>query len=182
MSYHFVGGVRYVTEQCCNCGMAFAMTEDFRARRKKDKTTFYCPAGHAQHYVGKTEEQELREKLDEAHRRMAGIATRAYTAEAQRDGLKRSQLKLRERIRNGVCPCCNRSFGNLREHMKTQHPEYGTKETAAQLLDLFGLTKAQLAAEVGVSGPSVTKYFQGKAGTYVKARVDRWVDEQLEAK
>jgi hypothetical protein len=28
------------------------------------------------------------------------------------------------RIGNGVCPCCNRSFTNLRRHMTTKHPEY----------------------------------------------------------
>lgn len=28
------------------------------------------------------------------------------------------------RIRNGVCPCCNRSFKDVHRHMKSQHPEF----------------------------------------------------------
>ena len=31
------------------------------------------------------------------------------------------QLK---RIHKGVCPCCNRSFTNLKRHMETKHPEH----------------------------------------------------------
>ncbi len=30
------------------------------------------------------------------------------------------QLK---RVNKGVCPCCNRTFVNLANHMKTTHPE-----------------------------------------------------------
>jgi len=30
--------------------------------------------------------------------------------------------KLKKRVTNGVCPCCHRSFQNLRRHMATKHP------------------------------------------------------------
>ena len=53
----------FVTETCCNCSMPFAMTEDFQKARRQDRKTFYCPAGHGQRYVGKTEEQKLKDVL-----------------------------------------------------------------------------------------------------------------------
>ena len=49
-------------------------------------------------------------------------------AEAQRVALAR----IRQRIANGVCPCCQRSFGNVRAHMETQHPDY-----TAPILEAF---------------------------------------------
>jgi hypothetical protein len=39
----------------------------------------------------------------------------------------RSVTKLKQRVANGVCPCCHRSFVNLHRHMAGQHPDY-TKE------------------------------------------------------
>jgi hypothetical protein len=32
--------------------------------------------------------------------------------------------KIKNRVGNGVCPCCDRSFTNLRRHMSTQHPAW----------------------------------------------------------
>ena len=32
--------------------------------------------------------------------------------------------KFIERTGNGVCPCCKRSFTNLRRHMNTKHPNF----------------------------------------------------------
>jgi hypothetical protein len=33
----------------------------------------------------------------------------------------KAKKKLRERIQNGVCPECHRSFDNLRKHMVHKH-------------------------------------------------------------
>lgn len=55
-------------------------------------------------------------------RRLLAIAAAALgrSLTAQRGATKR----LSNRVKNGVCPCCTRSFHNLREHMKTQHPDF----------------------------------------------------------
>lgn len=34
--------------------------------------------------------------------------------------------KLKNRIAKGVCPCCQRSFQNLKRHMESQHPDFST--------------------------------------------------------
>lgn len=31
---------------------------------------------------------------------------------------------MKNRVANGVCPCCNRHFENLERHMKGQHPDF----------------------------------------------------------
>lgn len=36
--------------------------------------------------------------------------------------------RTRNRIAAGVCPCCNRTFQNLADHMRTLHADYVAAE------------------------------------------------------
>lgn len=112
-------------EACFACGCEFAMTRDFYDNRQRMKDTFYCPAGHAQHYTGKSD-KELRR---EAEARARAAEDQAAAARLELNRVKREakaeQARLAQRARGGVCPCCNRSFVQLARHMKTKHPEHG---------------------------------------------------------
>ena len=50
-------------EDCPNCHIIFFVPAAFQAARIKDKQTFYCPNGHRPNYIGKTEEEKLREQV-----------------------------------------------------------------------------------------------------------------------
>ena len=50
---------------CAHCGQPFAMSQDKAERLRKCHNTFYCPDGHAQKFIGKTEEERLRERVRE---------------------------------------------------------------------------------------------------------------------
>ena len=54
------------SESCYLCGISFGMPSEFKASRLSDKKTFYCPNGHAQHYVGETD----RDRADRLNRRL----------------------------------------------------------------------------------------------------------------
>lgn len=108
------------TEECCNCGMMFAMPEDYRAKKVKNKTLFYCPAGHAQSYIGETFER----KLENERRRAAAAEGRAERLEYRRRAAVGQVTKIKNRISRGVCPCCNRTFQDLARHMQSKHPDY----------------------------------------------------------
>ncbi|MCA0318194.1 MAG: hypothetical protein LCH88_09010 [Proteobacteria bacterium] len=123
--------IELVTEQCCNCGMAFAMTADFKKRRLKDRQSFYCPAGHSQHYTGKSKEDQLAEELSRERQRLARYADmlgeegELRRAAERRASAARGQVtRLKKRAAAGVCPCCNRTFTNLARHMAGQHPGF----------------------------------------------------------
>ena len=62
--------------------------------------------------------------------RQAGEAKHATRRMAAAKG---ELTKMKKRVGNGVCPCCNRQFVNLQRHMATQHPGYavGNDEDAA---------------------------------------------------
>jgi hypothetical protein len=49
-------------ENCTTCGIAFAMPQDFRDARLRDKKTFHCPNGHSLSYT-QNEEDRLKSVL-----------------------------------------------------------------------------------------------------------------------
>jgi hypothetical protein len=125
-----------VTEVCCACQCPFAMPKDLEDRARKDHGVyFYCPNGHSQHYTGKTEEQKLRESLDNTKRLLdssreayRGERERRVSAERSATAYKGHATRLRKRVGNGVCPCCNRTFKQLSAHMERMHPGWADAE------------------------------------------------------
>jgi DNA-binding transcriptional regulator YiaG len=177
----FVNGIEFRTEQCCNCGVAFAMTADFMRRRRNDRKTFFCPNGHGQHYVGKTEAEKLREELERKQNALDAERRRAVALEQQRDQIAKAHRKMRDRVRNGVCPCCNRTFQNLMAHMRTEHPDFGTA-TLKMLRDAYGLTQSAVANEIGITSVYVSLHERGKSvPVYAKQRIESWIERNSEA-
>lgn len=121
-------------EECCNCHITFAMPKDLQRRCGETGGNFYCPLGHAQHYTT-TEVQRLRDKLvreqnwrKDADIRAQAAQDQAQTAERSARAYKGQVTKIRKRVANGVCPCCNRTFANLARHMAGQHPGFEASE------------------------------------------------------
>lgn len=124
---------------CCTCKVQFAIdgTTYTVLNQQKEKGTFYCPHGHAQHFA--TGETELQKAQREASRLRQQIAQRddeIKELEKQKEHEKRSAIaykgkvtELKNRAAAGVCPCCNRTFVNMARHMESQHPDF-KKEVA----------------------------------------------------
>lgn len=175
----FVENQWLATEICCNCGMLFAMPADVQRRRREDHKSFFCPAGHGQHYTGPTEADKLRREVEREREVREAAETRAGKAEQNLAQVARAHRKMRERVMNGVCPCCNRSFGNLREHMKTEHADFGGARTLLELRQAFGMTQAAVANEAGVPQPVVSAFERGKpVSRQASERLQAWLDMQ----
>jgi hypothetical protein len=119
-------GTTYETLDCPVCGLFFAITEEFEKRRRDDGKGFYCPNGHSMSY-GDTVRDQLRREKD----RVAMLRSNLDQVRADRAAIERSRAavrgqltKVKKRVANGVCPCCNRSFPDLSAHMSTKHPDY----------------------------------------------------------
>ena len=120
----------FVAEVCVNCGIAFAIDSKVGRRFKETGGTFYCPNGHAQHYT-ETEIVKLQKQLEREKKNTEWAQNNAKAERTARERTERrliarksANTRLRNRIKNGVCPCCTRSFVNLREHIKTKHPDF----------------------------------------------------------
>lgn len=115
--------ISMVTEICCNCGVAFGLPSDLQEILRNDPDKwFYCPNGHRQHYSESREvrlRKEAEAKLEAARREITQINTSKIQIEGE---LLKTQRKLK-RVHNGTCPCCKRTFQNLKNHIKSKHPE-----------------------------------------------------------
>lgn len=128
MTSTFVMGTEYVEITCGHedhgpGDLAFAMTRRFYNETQRTRRAWYCPMGHRRIWLGKTTETQLQEAKarETALQDQLGAAIR--DAEATRAALMRD----RQRFANGVCPCCNRSFPNVRAHMASKHPDFSTE-------------------------------------------------------
>jgi len=137
----FAVSAEFVIEECCNCGIAFGMTkalnQECRNRPGPNGKRFYCPNGHDQYYTGETEADKMRRERDRLAQSVAQWQDEAAQQQERRMAAERSAAALRgqitkinKRAANGVCPCCTRSFTNLRRHMATKHPTFAAEETS----------------------------------------------------
>lgn len=115
---------------CARCSMPFGITSDFEQRHRDNHDTFYCPNGHPNYYSGKSESEKLKQDILQQQERMeylqkANNSLHAKITEKNHEirAHKGAKTRLVNRIKAGVCPCCNRSFENLRRHMANKHPE-----------------------------------------------------------
>jgi len=120
---------------CWNCGVTIVMPEHMYNTRRNDHQSFYCVNGHSGAFKGKSEAER---KLEAAEQSLANQKARLEWAEAEAKRAKEAQAaaerkasaakgevtKIKNRVGNGVCPCCNRTFQNLMRHMKTKHPKF----------------------------------------------------------
>jgi hypothetical protein len=134
---HLTEAVTFEREDCITCGVVFFVPAQFKAQRRNDAKSFYCPSGHSMVYR-EGEADKLRKQLQAAEaraeqerkdkewykQRQADERAARETTERRLSAAKGQQTKLRNRIKNGVCPCCTRTFSNLQRHMATQHPEF----------------------------------------------------------
>lgn len=117
---------------CGNCGVHFGMDEGFKNARLKDKRSWFCPNGCSRVFTSKTEAEKLQEELDQTKARLANSREQVEFQRQQKEKEERRVRayrgvvgRFRKRVGNGVCPCCNRTFRQLSQHMAKKHPKYG---------------------------------------------------------
>lgn len=126
--FDLFGNPSFARIKCCNCQIVFGMLQSHQAIRLDDHKAFWCPNGHEQYYIGEREVDKLRKILEteranakwfQARRDELEKKNRAARSMITRVSNEKSRLE--ERIKNGVCPCCKRSFQNLKRHMASKH-------------------------------------------------------------
>lgn len=126
--------VQMETIICYKCAIPFSVPQQYKTHLRSSQDSFFCPNGHSQSYT-KSTETILREKIERIEREKQNevnyLKNQIYQKEEkiisqkkENIVLKSKHTKLKNRVVNGVCPCCNRSFKGLHEHIKKQHPEF----------------------------------------------------------
>ncbi len=116
--------------ECCVCGITFAIPQQLLETLRSDGGSFYCPHGHCLTFGDSEKKRMARELAQALHGREQAQAaardaeTKARIAEAETAAVRKQQIQLQKRVKNGCCPCCNRNFQNLQRHIATKHPEF----------------------------------------------------------
>jgi hypothetical protein len=115
----------------CWCGMRHAVPEELRQHQLRahndergNVPSIYCPLGHSHVPAGKSKATQLEESLQWERERSARLAAARDQAEASARAYKGVATKARKRAAATLCPCCNRSFVQMRRHLETKHPDY----------------------------------------------------------
>ena len=120
---------------CGECGGVYAMNQRY-VKQKSDKGGYWtCPYCKCSWGYGESEIQRLDKQLKQAQKQKEWAEQSIkierelrHKAELRERGQKAAKTRIKNRIANGVCPCCNRSFQNLHQHMKKQHPDYADSQ------------------------------------------------------
>lgn len=127
-----------ITEECCNCGVLFAITREMHDRLLSEgrKASFFCPNGHSQHYLKESDADKakrLQAELDKANEEKASLRQSVDHAWAQYDAehmkVRESERKRRiaeRRAAAAVCPVpgCKRQIIQMKRHLESKHPGY----------------------------------------------------------
>lgn len=127
-AYDTATTIQINAQWCSGCGLAYGLPEGYLDARREDHKSWTCPNGCVRHFPrGKTDAQ----KLEEAQIRNTALQDQLTAAVADAETVRVALLRDRQRFANGVCPCCNRSFDNVRRHMSSKHPDYDVTKVKA---------------------------------------------------
>ncbi len=138
----FTENITFTVIECASCGVQFGLEENHRQHLIKYSNTFYCPNGHANVY-GQNAKDKLLAELKRKEQELADTAIQKRRLEnelIEKENILAQKIKQLlktsrdlKRLENGVCPCCNRSFHNLQQHIANEHPELVGKEKMAMI-------------------------------------------------
>lgn len=127
----YAGATDLISMVCPTCGVTYAIPKVMQKAAYDAghrKITWYCPNGHDLGYNGPSEAEKEAERYKadaEWYRQHSGrLAADLDQTRASLRAQKGATTKARKRHAAALCPCCNRSFVQLRRHMAAKHPDY----------------------------------------------------------
>ncbi|KKN75776.1 hypothetical protein LCGC14_0376520 [marine sediment metagenome] len=111
---------------CGECGGVYALTQRYLKEKREHGGYWTCPYCKCTWGYNKelSELAQTKERLEREQYYLANERSRHDQTRASLRGHKAAKTRLKNRIANGVCPCCNRHFTNLNRHMTTMHPDF----------------------------------------------------------
>jgi hypothetical protein len=135
MSYT-VGGREFVFSDCITCGVTYAVPKTMWDKQRQSGGYHHCSNGHSQGW-DKTESEDarIRRERDQLKQQNARLEEEASFALVRAEKAEKATKRLKKRASAGTCPCCQRTFSNMAEHMKHQHPQF-VSEGGAKVVPL----------------------------------------------
>ena len=113
--------------ECWVCGVPFRLSAAFVEASKRHHTGFKCPRGCSLGFGESTEDLLKREKEQSALAFQAQINEANHARLVAEKAAKKAiadKRKVERRVAHGVCPCCNKTFADIANHMITEHNDF----------------------------------------------------------
>lgn len=110
---------------CKKCGGVFALNEKFLKHARNNRGHYNCPYCDTQWSWSESEADRLRAQLAASANELQRVKMDCNAERSMRESAERRAVEAQrkiKRVENGLCPCCNRTFRNLRRHMLVRHP------------------------------------------------------------
>jgi hypothetical protein len=126
-----------LTVAICWCGMRHAVPVELRELQRRQQgdgrevQPVYCPLGHEYIPSGKSKVAKLEEELERERQRAQAERDLREDTERRLSAQRAATTRAKRRQAAAVCPCCNRSFVQLRRHMAAKHPEHLAEHSIA---------------------------------------------------
>lgn len=119
---------------CGECGGAYALNARYVQQRREEGGFWNCPYCQCNWGFPRngSELARLKRKLEYTEADAMAAREQRDRNERRRRAEKAAKTRLRNRVANGVCPCCSRHFTNLERHIQSQHPEFTGNETGTE--------------------------------------------------
>jgi len=184
--------------ECPKCGVRHGIPQSLLLQAQENRWDskhprwIHCPNGHTWALTGKSDADQLRLERDRLKQRVAESQDDARyqrelreQAEKTASAYKGVATKLKNRAKAGLCPCCNRSFENLRRHMATKHPDFSGDLSGDVATDLRkirvarGYTQREVAAIAGVRSDQISSFERSRhVEPKAAAKIAGWVSER----
>lgn len=131
MSYALEVNLTLETLTCGGCGITFGIPSTLHRQYVESGITINCPnvscpwGGMVR---GESDVAKLEKRLEQQVKARRWAEERAEQERRSHIATKGHLTRTRKRVAKGVCPCCKRSFENLRRHMASKHPQYVEEE------------------------------------------------------
>ena len=117
-------------KMCCGvCGISHWVPDEFIRERRENGGGWHCPNGHPRVFR-QSMVDKLQNRLEAKNRELEHAWVKADEAVRRLSAIKGVVTRMKNRAAAGICPCCNRSFQNLKRHMHSKHPDYSKEEVA----------------------------------------------------
>jgi len=122
-----IGAEEMVGIRCGSCAVTHALPAIIYDTARLQGGYWHCPNGHSRGWARGENQEELavaRRDRDRLRQENARLADESIAEARKRIAAETKLKRYTKRTAAGLCPCCNRSFRQLKAHLKSKHPDY----------------------------------------------------------
>jgi len=89
--------IELIEHSCISCGISFWINKEHDVVLRKNKSSFYCPNGHQQSYMGETDKEKLKKEQEKTKELRLNVDHLENEINLQTDQIKKLKAKKKKK-------------------------------------------------------------------------------------